>query len=290
MKKVIDLILLFMTGLIISIGIIIFVCLFAVFCSSKEEPVVSQPVVSQPVVSQPVVSQPVVSQPVNYEADYLAKFLDSFRFNPNVIPLIDNCINSFIKESTKTYDSRTLIFRKCLINSLKNKKLIEKAKDIISLYEKNELSADEKFKGSIVLIYGKSSIVELDFTDTPFIKLDAKNYGFKYLRAEFKKEDSFVKKIEKDDFVYLSCIGAGELTGDPLFNDCRIVYIENHKKIKIQAEAEEENRMSKFFLENESEKYPASCCKICIKGCACGNSCISCEKTCRKGPGCACDL
>lgn len=30
-------------------------------------------------------------------------------------------------------------------------------------------------------------------------------------------------------------------------------------------------------------------CKICRKGCACGDSCISCEKTCRKGPGCACD-
>jgi hypothetical protein len=33
----------------------------------------------------------------------------------------------------------------------------------------------------------------------------------------------------------------------------------------------------------------ASCCKICRKGCACGNSCISCSKTCHKGAGCACD-
>lgn len=33
----------------------------------------------------------------------------------------------------------------------------------------------------------------------------------------------------------------------------------------------------------------AACCKICRKGKACGDSCIARWKTCRKGPGCACD-
>lgn len=33
----------------------------------------------------------------------------------------------------------------------------------------------------------------------------------------------------------------------------------------------------------------AKCCKICKKGKACGDSCISRSKTCHKGPGCACD-
>ena len=32
-----------------------------------------------------------------------------------------------------------------------------------------------------------------------------------------------------------------------------------------------------------------ACCKICRKGKACGNSCISRAKTCRKPPGCACE-
>lgn len=30
------------------------------------------------------------------------------------------------------------------------------------------------------------------------------------------------------------------------------------------------------------------CCMVCKKGIPCGNSCISANKTCRKGPGCAC--
>ena len=32
-----------------------------------------------------------------------------------------------------------------------------------------------------------------------------------------------------------------------------------------------------------------TCCKICTSGCACGNSCISCSKTCHQPPGCACN-
>jgi hypothetical protein len=33
----------------------------------------------------------------------------------------------------------------------------------------------------------------------------------------------------------------------------------------------------------------SQCCKVCRKGKACGNSCISRTKTCHKPPGCACD-
>ena len=41
------------------------------------------------------------------------------------------------------------------------------------------------------------------------------------------------------------------------------------------------------------EKLPnkdmlSQCCKVCTKGCPCGNTCISCSKDCHVGPGCAC--
>ena len=35
--------------------------------------------------------------------------------------------------------------------------------------------------------------------------------------------------------------------------------------------------------------YLAACCKVCRKGKACGDSCISRSYSCHKGPGCACD-
>ncbi len=38
-----------------------------------------------------------------------------------------------------------------------------------------------------------------------------------------------------------------------------------------------------------SQSQSGSCCKVCRKGKACGNSCISASYTCHKGPGCACN-
>lgn len=41
--------------------------------------------------------------------------------------------------------------------------------------------------------------------------------------------------------------------------------------------------------ESEDESASArTCCKVCKKGCPCGDSCISCSKVCHKGLGCAC--
>ena len=34
--------------------------------------------------------------------------------------------------------------------------------------------------------------------------------------------------------------------------------------------------------------HAPGCCRVCTKGCPCGDSCISCSKTCHQGPGCAC--
>jgi hypothetical protein len=41
--------------------------------------------------------------------------------------------------------------------------------------------------------------------------------------------------------------------------------------------------------ERDPEPVSVPCCKICRKGKACGNSCISRAYECHKGPGCACD-
>jgi hypothetical protein len=39
----------------------------------------------------------------------------------------------------------------------------------------------------------------------------------------------------------------------------------------------------------EEDADYGACCKVCSKGYACGDSCISRSKNCHKGPGCACD-
>lgn len=39
----------------------------------------------------------------------------------------------------------------------------------------------------------------------------------------------------------------------------------------------------------EGEDWDQACCRICSKGKACGDTCISKEKTCEESRGCACD-
>jgi hypothetical protein len=42
-------------------------------------------------------------------------------------------------------------------------------------------------------------------------------------------------------------------------------------------------------LTDQAGATPAQCCKICHKGKACGDTCISRQDTCHVGQGCACD-
>jgi hypothetical protein len=42
-------------------------------------------------------------------------------------------------------------------------------------------------------------------------------------------------------------------------------------------------------LTGEAVAAGYACCKVCRAGKACGDSCISRDKTCHKGKGCACD-
>lgn len=52
---------------------------------------------------------------------------------------------------------------------------------------------------------------------------------------------------------------------------------------------------SVHFLESLGIEHPTAlvaqrdCCKICRAGKACGDTCISRDKVCHVGPGCACD-
>lgn len=43
------------------------------------------------------------------------------------------------------------------------------------------------------------------------------------------------------------------------------------------------------FEEAVPAERALACCKICTKGKACGDTCISQDKICHVGPGCACD-
>jgi hypothetical protein len=46
---------------------------------------------------------------------------------------------------------------------------------------------------------------------------------------------------------------------------------------------------AEVYEQSVPEVQQVACCKICSKGKACGDSCISRSYNCTKGPGCACN-
>lgn len=69
--------------------------------------------------------------------------------------------------------------------------------------------------------------------------------------------------------------------------------IESGQKVEIIADDLDSKTTSSTITEptqiKPSPTPQRSCCKVCRKGKACGDSCISLSRTCHKGPGCACD-
>jgi hypothetical protein len=56
-----------------------------------------------------------------------------------------------------------------------------------------------------------------------------------------------------------------------------------------RAELQRARRQRSFAAPSWPEAAPRTCCKVCSKGKACGDSCIARSKTCHVGVGCACD-
>jgi hypothetical protein len=54
----------------------------------------------------------------------------------------------------------------------------------------------------------------------------------------------------------------------------------------LEASRSERSNVSSY---QRSALTSEQCCKICTQGKACGDTCISRDKICRVGPGCACD-
>ena len=59
--------------------------------------------------------------------------------------------------------------------------------------------------------------------------------------------------------------------------------------ISTSTRVNESAKVVDVILGADQGRLARECCKICRKGKACGDSCISREKTCQEGPGCACD-
>lgn len=100
-----------------------------------------------------------------------------------------------------------------------------------------------------------------------FVCLD----GYRDAREELRRIEQRVGKLREDDARETACLA------DPA---C------------VRGREQREQRRREPERVRQLQTYPVyeeACCKVCRKGQACGDSCISRNKTCHKGQGCACD-
>lgn len=99
-----------------------------------------------------------------------------------------------------------------------------RGRTILDDYKENEFTANKKYKGKNILVYGASSRVQLDPSDDPFITLDSE--GFRSTHCEIDKRDGNLNTIKEGNAVWLVCVGAGEVTSSPMLKKCRVTGVE----------------------------------------------------------------
>lgn len=95
------------------------------------------------------------------------------------------------------------------------------ASDLYAAYDANEVSADQKYKGTRMNITGTVVEVSKDFMDDPYVQLLGKN-KYATVRVSFAKSRlNELAKLSKGDNITVSgCIGKGMIIMSPIV-DCR---------------------------------------------------------------------
>lgn len=95
------------------------------------------------------------------------------------------------------------------------------AEDLIGAYEKNEIAADEKFKGRRVVVTGKVDRIRTDLLDDPVVHLGG---GFVSVDCYFdERHKRRLAKLSPGDQVKLRGVGKGQTLGSPQLGDCEVV-------------------------------------------------------------------
>lgn len=101
-----------------------------------------------------------------------------------------------------------------------------RAENIADEFKKNEFTANKKYKGSVVFLFGESSKVQLDLFDNPMISLDSEEFGLGGVQVSLNPKDQYLDKISKGDIVYVRCIGKGEVIGTAMMDKCVVLKVD----------------------------------------------------------------
>lgn len=99
--------------------------------------------------------------------------------------------------------------------------MVVNAKDLVAAYENNEVAADQKYKGKTLEVSGKVAGIDSGIGDKAVVRLVGTN---EFASAMADGDDEFTKyaaTLSKGQDITLICVGAGEVIGSPMLNQCK---------------------------------------------------------------------
>lgn len=155
------------------------------------------------------------------------------------------------------------------------------AKNIFSVYRKNQARGDNKFKGKNIIISGVVDSIKSGLGDIPYVVLDS-NDMFEGVQITFSKNHrDLALDLDKGDEVKYACIGDGIIIGTPTLRNCKPIseakddiirkWTEELKNIEdVKKENKKEILFVYFFVRGFGEISPQALnCKknneVCLK-------------------------
>jgi len=98
------------------------------------------------------------------------------------------------------------------------------ANELLSAYNDNEVGANAKYKGKVLLVSATIDSIAAGFNDDPYLVLKAGGqFEFNKPQAHLaKSEHDKAVELKKGQKITLKCIGNSELAGTPMLAKCVI--------------------------------------------------------------------
>lgn len=95
---------------------------------------------------------------------------------------------------------------------------------LLAAYKENEIAANQKYKDKRLLLSARIASIEADIGDDPYLVLSAgSEFEFNRPHARMaRSEAASAAALKKGQKITLLCIGASEIAGTPMLDDCSI--------------------------------------------------------------------
>lgn len=94
------------------------------------------------------------------------------------------------------------------------------AVNIFRAYDRNELAADQEYRGRKIRVAGVVSSISSTYDNTAQVSLETENQFMSVKTSGDREFDAKAARLYKGQSIRMTCIGAGETMGMPVLVNC----------------------------------------------------------------------